>query len=52
MWALGVVESDPVADGTDCVLNAVEALAMDALLFQRPDDTLDHVTCPPEVPSL
>lgn len=37
-----VVEADPVTDGAGCMLDAVEALAMDALLFQRPDDTLDH----------
>jgi hypothetical protein len=37
-----VVEADPVADGTCRVLDAVEALAMDALLFQGPDRTLDH----------
>lgn len=37
-----VVEADPVADGARCMLDAVEALAMDALLLQRPDHTLDH----------
>ena len=37
-----VVEADPIADGTRGVLDAVEALAMDALLFQGPDYTLDH----------
>ena len=37
-----VVEADPVADGTRGVLDAVEALAMNTLLFQRPDHTLDH----------
>ena len=42
MRSLVVVEADPVADGTRGVLDAVEALAMDALLFQGPDHTLDH----------
>lgn len=37
-----VVEADPVADCTRGVLDAVEALAMNTLLFQRPDHTLDH----------
>ena len=37
-----VVEADPVADGACGVLYTVEALAMDALLFQGPDHTLDH----------
>ncbi len=37
-----VVEADPVADGMCRVLDAVEALAMDALLFQGPDHTLDY----------
>ena len=37
-----VVEADPVADSACGVLYAVEALAMDALLFQGPDHTLDH----------
>ena len=42
MRALVVVEADPVADGAGRVLDAVEALAMDALLFQRPDYAFDH----------
>ena len=42
MWSSGVVEADPVADGACRVLDAVEALAMDALLFQRPDHAFDH----------
>lgn len=37
-----VVESDPVADRSSGVLDAVEALTMDALLLQRPDHTLHH----------
>lgn len=37
-----VVEADPVADSACGVLYAVEALAMDALLFQGPDHTLDQ----------
>ena len=42
MRASGVVEADPVGDSADRVLDAVEALAMDALLLKRPDYTLDH----------
>ena len=42
MWASVVVEADPVADGSRRVLDAVEALAMDALLFQCPDHAFDH----------
>ena len=42
MRALMVVEADPVADGARCVLDAVEALAVNALLFQRPDHAFDH----------
>ena len=33
---------DPVTDGACCVLDAVEAFAMDALLFQCSDHALDH----------
>jgi len=40
--ALLVAEDDPVADGTCRVLNAVKALAMNALLFQGPDHTLAY----------
>ena len=36
------VEADPVADGACCVLDAVEALAMDALFLERSDHALDH----------
>jgi hypothetical protein len=42
MWAAIVVEADPVADSPGCMLDAVEALSMDALLLQCPDHTLDH----------
>lgn len=42
MWASGVVEADPVADGACRVLDAVEALAVDALFLQRSDHALDH----------
>ena len=42
MGAAVVVEADPVTDGACRVLDAVEALAMDALFFQCPDHTLDH----------
>lgn len=42
MWAAMVVEADPVTDGACRVLDAVEALAMDALFLEGPDDALDH----------
>ena len=42
MGAAVVVEADPVADGAGRVLDAVEPLAVNALLLQRPDDALDH----------
>nr|WP_232520667.1 AAA family ATPase [Rhodobacter sp. CZR27] len=42
MRAAMVVESDPVADGACRVLEAVEALAVNALLLQGPDHALDH----------
>ncbi len=42
MWASLTVESDPVTDRSGCVLDAVEALAMHALLLQRPDHAFDH----------
>jgi hypothetical protein len=38
MRASVVVEADPVADGACRVLDAVEALAVNALLLQRPDE--------------
>lgn len=42
MRAPVVVEAEPVADGPRSMLDAVEALAMSALFFQRPDHTLNH----------
>ena len=42
MRAAVVVEADPVTDGACRVLDAVEAVAMNALFFQCPDHTLDH----------
>lgn len=42
MRAAVIVEGDPVADGAGRVVQAVEALAVDALLLQRPDHALDH----------
>lgn len=42
MWASGVVNADPVTDGACRVLDAVEAVAMDALFFQCQDHTLNH----------
>lgn len=40
MRAPVVVEADPDTNGTTDVLQAFKAMAMDALLLQRPDDTL------------
>ncbi len=42
MWAPVVVKADPVSDCAGCMLDAVEALAVNALLFQRPDHALDY----------
>ena len=42
MRASVVAEADPVADGAFGVLDAVKALAMDALLLERPDHAFDH----------
>ena len=42
MWSAVVVEADPVTDGACRVLDAVEALAVDALLLQRPDHAFDR----------
>ena len=42
MGPTGVVEADPFSDDTRGVLLGFEAMTMDALLFQRPDDALDH----------
>lgn len=41
-----VVESDPVADYPARVLQGLEAVAVGALLFQRPDHPLDHPVLP------
>lgn len=37
-----VVEADPVADDAVGVLDALEAVPVNALLLERPDDALDH----------
>lgn len=37
-----VVAADPVAAAAGCVLNALEAMSMNALLLERPDHPLDH----------
>lgn len=42
MGSAGVVEVDPVSDCPGCVLEAFEAMAMNALLFKRPDHPFDH----------
>lgn len=42
MRAAVVVETDPVADDAVGVLDALEAVAVNALLLERPDDALHH----------
>lgn len=42
MRATAVVEVDPVANHTTGVLQGLKSVTVDALLFQRPDDALDH----------
>lgn len=42
MRAACVVELDPVADGAGGMLDALEAVAVNALLFQGPDHPFDH----------
>jgi hypothetical protein len=42
MWASVVVKADPVSDCAGCMLDAVEALAVNTLLLQRSDHALDH----------
>ncbi len=42
VWSAVVVGLDPVADHTHGVALVLEAVPVDALLFQRPDQTLDH----------
>ena len=42
MRATVVVEADPVTDDAGRVLDAVEALAVNALLLQRADHALNH----------
>tara|TARA_R110002049_G_scaffold285950_1_gene467487 strand:- start:413 stop:571 length:159 start_codon:yes stop_codon:yes gene_type:complete len=39
MRSLNVVERDPVADGTACVLQALESVSVKALFFQGSDET-------------
>ena len=42
MRAAVIVEADPVGDDAGRVLDALEAMAMNALLLERADDPLDH----------
>ncbi|MPL92846.1 hypothetical protein SDC9_38968 [bioreactor metagenome] len=42
MRAAVVVEGDPVADDAGRVLDALEAVAVDALLLERADQALNH----------
>ena len=42
MGSAGVVEVDPLSDGSCCVLKAFEAMPVDALLLEGPDDAFDH----------
>lgn len=41
-----VVKGNPVTDDAHRVLDAFEAVAMHALLLQRPDEALDHAVLP------
>lgn len=42
MRAAVVVEGDPVSDDPRRMLDALEAMAVNALLLEGPDDALDH----------
>ncbi len=42
-----VVEADPLSDDPRGVLLGFEAMTMNALLFQRPDDAFDHAVLLP-----
>ncbi|WP_175482168.1 hypothetical protein [Gemmobacter aquatilis] len=42
MWASVVLEADPLADGACGLLDAVEALAMAALVLERLEHAFDH----------
>ena len=42
MWSPIVVKADPVSNDAHCVLLAFEAMPVNALLLQRPDNALDH----------
>lgn len=44
-----VVEPDPVAQQAHGVLLSLEVMAVDALLLQRPDQSLDHAVLLPAV---
>ena len=37
-----IVEVDPISSCSCCMLEAFEAMPVDALLFQRPNDAFDH----------
>ena len=42
MRAAVAIKGNPIADDAHRVLDALEAVAMHALLHQRPDEALDH----------
>ena len=42
MRAAVIVKTDPVADDARGVLDALEAVTVGALFFERADDPLDH----------
>ncbi len=42
MTSAVVIEADPVSDDPRSMLDALEAVAVNALLLERPDDALDH----------
>ena len=42
MGSAGIVKVDPISDYSCCVLEAFKAMPVNALLFECPDDSLDH----------
>jgi hypothetical protein len=42
MWPPGVVEPDPIAEDAGSVPLRLEAVAMQAMLFQGADEAFDH----------
>ena len=42
MWPSVITKVDSISYGSRGMLNALDAMTVDALLFQRPNDPLDH----------